>query len=106
MAGEGPQAPKRTHLKGNNGLNIRGEDKDTGTSVSFAVKDHDLFKEKRQHERDTSPQLPASLLSTVWARLCFMQGSDLAGHRHLFRQDPLGCARPASNSDTTWRRLG
>lgn len=37
---------------------------------------------KSQHERDTSPRPPASLLSTVSACLWFIQGSDPAGHCH------------------------
>lgn len=43
-----------------------------GTSISLPVTDHNIFKEKPQHERNASPERPASLLSTVWVRLRFM----------------------------------
>lgn len=89
MAGKGPEGSTENSSEGEGwaaDLSSTSRVRRTethGTSIGFSVKDQKTFKEKLQHEKDTSLLPSASRLSTGWFCLWFIQGSDPAGHRHL-----------------------
>lgn len=76
-----------------------------GTSISFAVKDQKILKEKLQPERDPSPLPPASRPSTVWVCPWLTQGLTQQGTATRVDGQAPGHTQPVSNSDAMWRGL-